>query len=163
MGHRFLQICAKKYYKSVLSVFICVRKGGVMKRICCCAIVLLTLLSWGLALATDGEYAAIRNIEELTHQSGKIGAYRALIIGINDYQDPKIPDLDTAVNDARGIGAVLSERYGFKVKYLVERKATKEAIYRELRKLVATAKTNDSILIYYAGHGDIDHIYNDGW
>jgi hypothetical protein len=28
-------------------------------------------------------------IKNLSHKSGKLGAYRALIIGINDYKDPK--------------------------------------------------------------------------
>jgi hypothetical protein len=36
----------------------------------------------------------IKVIEDLSHQSRKLGAYRALIIGINDYKDPKISDVD---------------------------------------------------------------------
>ncbi len=40
-------------------------------------------------------------ISDLNHRSGKLGAYRALIIGINDYKDTKIPDLETATSDAK--------------------------------------------------------------
>ena len=102
-------------------------------------------------------------ISDLSHQSGKLGAYRALIIGINDYKDPKIPDLETAVNDASAMAELLRERYGFQVKVLVNREATRKAIYQSLRNLALSTKTNDSVLIYYAGHGDLDRAYNDGW
>jgi len=106
---------------------------------------------------------AIKVMADLSHQSGKLGAYRALIIGINDYKDPKIPDLETALDDARSISEVLRERYGFQVKLLLDRKATKKAIYQALRDLAASANPDDSVLIYYAGHGDFDRTYNDGW
>jgi uncharacterized caspase-like protein len=102
-------------------------------------------------------------IKNLSHKSGKLGAYRALIIGINDYKDPKIPDLKTAVSDARAMAELLRERYGFQVKLLLDRKATKEAIYRALRNLASSTKSDESVLIYYAGHGDLDRTYNDGW
>lgn len=49
-------------------------------------------------------------ISDLSHQSGKLGAYRALVIGINDYKDPKIPDLETAVNDTRAMAELLGKR-----------------------------------------------------
>jgi len=106
---------------------------------------------------------AIKVMADLSHQSGKLGAYRALIIGINDYEDPKIPDLETAVDDARSMSEVLGERYGFQVELLLDQKATKKAIYQALRDLAASAHPDDSILIYYAGHGDLDRTYNDGW
>ena len=111
-------------------------------------------------------YAASRGISvisDMSHQSGKLGAYKALIIGINDYKDPNIPDLETAVNDANAMANLLSERYGFKVKLLLDHKATREAIYRALRSLALSTEADDSVLIYYAGHGDLDRITNDGW
>jgi Caspase domain len=101
--------------------------------------------------------------KDLSHKSGKLGAYRALIIGINDYKDPKIPDLKTAENDAKDMAELLSDSYGFQVQLLLGRKATKEAIYRALRNLATSTKSDDSVLIYYAGHGDLDRTYNDGW
>ena len=102
-------------------------------------------------------------VSDLSHKSGKLGAYWALIIGINDYKDPKIPDLETAVKDARAMAELLCERYGFQVKLLLDRKATKEAIYQALRNLASSTKSDDSVLIYYAGHGDLDRTYDDGW
>lgn len=102
-------------------------------------------------------------INDLSHKSGKLGAYRALIIGINDYKDPKIPDLQTAVSDAKDMAELLIQRYGFQVNLLLDQEATKVAIYRALRNLASSTKSDDSVLIYYAGHGDLDRTYNDGW
>jgi hypothetical protein len=59
-------------------------------------------------------------IKELNHKSGKLGAYRALIIGINNYKDPKIPDLKTAVSDAKAVAELLGGHYGFQVKLLLD-------------------------------------------
>ena len=121
------------------------------------------LCSLLLPLSIQAASRGISVVTDLSHQSGKLGAYRALIIGINDYKDPKIPDLETAVNDARAMADLLQERYGFKVKLLLNRKATRRTIYKALRNMASTTKPNDSVLIYYAGHGDLDRTYNDGW
>ena len=58
---------------------------------------------------------------------------------------------------------VLKNKYGFKTETMLEKKATKKAIYNALRKLASSSKPEDSVLIYYAGHGDLDKTYNDGW
>ena len=105
----------------------------------------------------------VKRIEELTHESGKLGKYKALIIGINDYKGPKIPDLETATNDATAMAKILKEKYGFEVKLLLDHEATKGAIYGELRRLTGSTKPNDSVLIYFAGHGDLDRTYDGGW
>lgn len=105
----------------------------------------------------------LRNKEELSHRSGKLGAYKALVIGINDYQDRKIPALKTAVNDARELSNVLKTKYSFEVTLLTDRQATRKAIYQKLRDLAANATADESVLIYYAGHGEIDRVLNDGW
>lgn len=60
-----------------------------------------------------------------------------MIIEINDYKGPKIPNLETATNDATAIARVLKEKYGFQVKLLLDREANKEAIYRELRRITS--------------------------
>lgn len=106
---------------------------------------------------------AISVISDLDHKTGKIGTYRALVIGIQNYIDPNIDDLETPLNDAREISAVLTEKYGFTVDRLLDRNATRRAMYNALRQLSRIAKPEDSILIYFAGHGDLDRTYNDGW
>jgi len=102
---------------------------------------------------------------KLIKDSGKsIGTYRALIIGINDYKDKKLDDLQTAVNDGRSIAAILKSDYGFSdVKLLLNNQATSSNIQKELRRLASQSNENDSVLNYYAGHGDLDRITKNGW
>jgi hypothetical protein len=116
-----------------------------------------------LTFSVHADSRGVSLISDLSHQSGRLGAYRALIIGINDYKDPKIDDLETAVNDANAMAKLLGERYGFRVELLLDHNATKEGIYQALRKLASSAKPDDNVLIYYAGHGDLDRLTNDGW
>ena len=127
-----------------------------------CALIQCCLSLPGVEAQDEG-FRAIKVIKHLSHQSGKLGPYRALIIGINDYVDPKIPDLETAVNDARALAKLLREKYGFRVELMLGREATKKAIYNAFRKLAASTKPDESVLIYYAGHGDLDRTYNTGW
>lgn len=118
---------------------------------------------WALANNGFASSRGIRVIKDLDHQSGKIGTYRAFIIGIQDYNDERIPDLKTPIKDAQVMEELLRKHYGFVVETLLDRKATRSAIYGALRNLSAKAKPDDSVLIYYAGHGDLDRQFNDGW
>jgi formylglycine-generating enzyme required for sulfatase activity len=123
-------------------------------------LILLFLLP-GVTLAERG----IKVRENLENNSGEnIGIYRALVIGINDYKDSKIPDLKTAVNDARSVADLLKTIYGFTdLTLLVNSQADGSSIQKALRRLATKSKKDDSVLIYYAGHGDLDKITKDGW
>ena len=61
-----------------------------MKRIVFFVIILFGFSLWTPALAKDDETRAIKRIQDLSHRSGKLGIYQALLIGIDDYKDPKI-------------------------------------------------------------------------
>ena len=54
---------------------------------------LITLLLFFLTLLTtttvQAEDRAIKRIKDMTHDSGKLGSYKALLIAIDDYRDPK--------------------------------------------------------------------------
>jgi uncharacterized caspase-like protein len=52
------------------------------------------------------------------------------------------------------VTALLRDRYGFKVKLL--RNATRLQILSELNELRERLTEKDNLLIYYAGHGDLD-------
>jgi hypothetical protein len=84
------------------------------------------------------------------------GRYYALVIGIDDYQPP-MKKLKTAVNDAKAVGKLLSERYGFDVRYLLDQQATRFNILNAIGSYRNSLNPNDSLLIYYAGHGYSDH------
>lgn len=91
------------------------------------------------------------------------GSWKALIIGIGEYQYETVPDLRTPVADGRDLAKVLSEQYGFKVETLFDLDATWKNIDNALYKLVEESKPQDSILIYYGGHGDLDEKMDEGW
>jgi formylglycine-generating enzyme required for sulfatase activity len=92
------------------------------------------------------------------------GQYWALIIGIDKYKEA--PQLETAVKDAKGVRDVLASRYGFrsdKIIELVNEKATRTNIESALLRLGRESKPEDSVFIYYAGHGKYDDDRNLGW
>lgn len=82
----------------------------------------------------------------------------ALVIGIDNY--PRLPDLQTAVSDARSVASVLEELYGFKVELLLD--ATRKEILRALRRF-RILEFNEPLLIYYAGHGWLDKEADEGY
>ncbi|MEZ5652166.1 MAG: caspase family protein [Burkholderiaceae bacterium] len=87
------------------------------------------------------------------------GRYHALIIGNNEYRN--LPILESAVPDARRVDAVLSEKYGFETRLLlnVGRAEILGALYDLRRKLTP----RDNLLIYYAGHGWLDEQTDEGY
>ena len=87
--------------------------------------------------------------------AGQIGSFYALVIGINDYHAP-LPPLKTAVNDAKAVGKMLEEHYGFKVQYLLDAQATRFNILDALGKYEGSLQAQDNLVIYYAGHGYLD-------
>ena len=92
------------------------------------------------------------------------GTYHALIIGINKYKEWS--PLQTAVKDATVLRNVLVEQYGFDEKNVilrVDKDATRSRIIRDLRYLAGGLKDGDNLLIYYAGHGQLDDLTGDGY
>jgi filamentous hemagglutinin family protein len=75
----------------------------------------------------------------------------AVLFGVNDYTDSKIPKLENAVPDVDAVSKLLAEKLGYEVR--VVRNARKAEIIRALNELSAEARDTDSIVVYYAGHG----------
>lgn len=80
------------------------------------------------------------------------GNYYSLIIGNNNYA--KFPQLKTAANDARTVERLLREQYGFKATLLIN--ADRYSILSALNTLRKNLTEKDNLLIYYAGHGELD-------
>lgn len=89
----------------------------------------------------------------------KLGNYRALIIGNNKYKG--IPSLSTAVADAKAADKALREHYGFETTLLLN--ANRHEILSSLDELRRTMTPDDNLLIYYAGHGEIDRVNDRGY
>jgi hypothetical protein len=81
------------------------------------------------------------------------GNYHALIIGNNHYAN--YPRLESAVNDAKTVNRVLSEKYGFETTLLIN--ADRYSILSALSELRKSLISSDNLLIYYAGHGELDN------
>ena len=88
----------------------------------------------------------------------QFGAFHALVIGSNSYAN--LPDLKTAVADAEDVGAILESRYGFQTTVLLN--ADRYAILSALNAYREKLTEDDNLLIYYAGHGELDRINNRG-
>jgi hypothetical protein len=82
--------------------------------------------------------------------------YYALVIGNDKYQ--YIRKLETAKRDARDVAKVLKQVYGFEAKILLD--ATRNDIVQAINEIRKSLKENDSLLIYYAGHGEFDKTAN---
>lgn len=82
------------------------------------------------------------------------GHYYAIIIGNNRYE--KLPKLDTPTNDARAVDKVLREKYGFNTKLLID--ANRYQILSSMNEMRSKLTENDNLLIYYAGHGELDQV-----
>lgn len=85
------------------------------------------------------------------------GNYHALVIGNAAYEDPEkvwLP-LKTAVDDAKSITETLRSKYMFNNVILLEN-ANRSQILNAMLELQEKIKADDSVLIYYAGHGHLD-------
>ncbi|MFM8330509.1 MAG: caspase family protein [Candidatus Methylumidiphilus sp.] len=80
------------------------------------------------------------------------GHFYALIIGNADYKT--YPVLKTPISDAKSVELVLREKYGFKTQLLVN--ANRHQIMTALNEISKRLTDKDNLLIYYAGHGEID-------
>jgi uncharacterized caspase-like protein len=84
----------------------------------------------------------------------------AVLIGNNDYGKP-IPALETPISDVEKIAETLQGQFGFQTSVL--RNAKKGDIVRELNRVAAEARPEDSVLIMYAGHGYLMDDTNAGY
>lgn len=76
----------------------------------------------------------------------------ALIIGVNEYRDGSIPQLEGAVGDAEALAALAESQLGYETVLL--RNPSKAELVAVLNKLALELRAQDSVLVYYAGHGD---------
>jgi hypothetical protein len=82
---------------------------------------------------------------------------RAVLIGVNDYQDDSVPDLHGCLNDVELIADVLTGRYGFdpaNITRLVNAPDnTRQGIFDALDRLIDETQSDDAAVIFYSGHG----------
>lgn len=84
----------------------------------------------------------------------KFGPYYALLIGNEKYSH--LPQLNTPIDDVTEIDNLLRNKYNFNTKVLIN--ADRYALISALNELRERLTENDNLLIYYAGHGEIDEV-----
>lgn len=82
---------------------------------------------------------------------------RAVLIGIDEYADPGIPDLRGCVNDVKAMASLLEDRYGFDAAHVTELVSapgnTRDGIFAGLTSLIEATEQGDVAVVYYSGHG----------
>jgi len=101
----------------------------------------------------------LKNADNHLNNQFDLGNYYAIIIGNNDYK--YYPHLNTAINDAEETAQLLENNYGFKT--LLLKNATRLKILSTLNRLRQELKPDDNLLIYYAGHGELNKEGNIGY
>lgn len=102
--------------------------------------------------------------------SGAAPGGRAVIVGVGQYADPELPDLEGPPHDARAMRALLIDRFGFppaQITLLVDGQATREAILRALAEMAWRVGRDEPAVFYFSGHGarvfDASGDEPDGW
>ncbi len=107
----------------------------------------------GQAAASDKKPAGSGNTNPADTEVD-FGEYYALVIGNQNYQN--LTNLKTPENDARTVADILQKKYGFKTQLLLN--STRYEMLSALNSLRAQLTEKDNLLIYYAGHGELDPV-----
>ena len=75
----------------------------------------------------------------------------AIVVAINNYKDRGIPSLESAVPDGDAVGNLMQDKLGYDVRVI--RDAGKADIVKALNAVGREVGPNDSVAVYYAGHG----------
>ena len=77
----------------------------------------------------------------------------AILIGIDEYNDARIPRLGNAVKDAQAVADSLETHLGYET--VVLENPDRATIFKVLNQLSAEVGPADSVVLYYAGHGEL--------
>lgn len=93
----------------------------------------------------------------------KPGEKLAIIIASNQFASgDDWPYLNNPLNDAMDVGDTLTNQYGYKVQYVLNK--PKAEINKRLIELSKDLKEDDQLIIFFAGHGDYnDELLDDGF
>lgn len=87
------------------------------------------------------------------------GRRLALVVANQAYQH--WPRLDTPTADAKSVSEALHQRFGFDVTLL--QNATRQQLLAALNRLRMQAGPEDQVVVYYAGHGQMDQVTARGY
>jgi len=80
--------------------------------------------------------------------------YYALLIGVNDYNDKDIEDLNRPIEDIQRLKEILEKKYAFsKENIIVLENPKRGELIIGFEQISDSLKKEDNLLIFYAGHG----------
>lgn len=85
----------------------------------------------------------------------------ALLVGLDRYEDARIPQLTNPISDAQAIAAALGRHMGYEPRVLPN--ASKAQVLQELNRLIEESGPNDSVAIFFAGHGTVVRETGEGY
>lgn len=122
----------------------------------------LTLVQRSAPLATSSAASAVSaSTSVLAGAQAPLlpGKRFALVVANQQYQH--WPKLDTPRADAQAVTDVLKQRFGFQVTLLQD--ATRQQLLSALNKLRQQVGPQDQVVVYYAGHGQMDSVTARGY
>ena len=95
--------------------------------------------------------------QAVVKQVASQGKYYALLIGEQEYQDRRIPNLDKPLADAKNLSDALVNNYTFFGENVtILPNPTRREFFSALDELKKKVNGDDNVLIFYAGHGLYD-------
>ena len=120
-----------------------------------------------LGTSADARPSIIFSTRKVEEEAGDVilkGNYYALLIAINEYQDPLINWLDKPISDAQKLFDVLVNDYLFEKENITFLKnPTREQIISVLDRMETELTKSDNLLIFYAGHGYWNSVTQKGY
>ncbi len=90
------------------------------------------------------------------------GKHYALVVGTDTYKGKGWKKLSNPIKDARAVADELTNSYGFTVQLMEDKPM--DTIYKAIREYYRIAQPNDQLVVYFAGHGDVDdELLDDGF
>lgn len=116
-----------------------------------------TRLVAAVALDVDG-YESAPFAVKVEPAAKANGSLRVVAIGIDRYRDSAIPSLRFAKVDAKTLATAAKSIAGYyyesvEVSEIVDAAATRDTIIKELNDTLSKVRTEDTVLLYFAGHG----------
>lgn len=125
--------------------------------------VILYLFLCGVGVSAQDQRGFMASRDELRTTLGAV-RYYALLIAVEEYNDPSVNKLDEPVKDAERLRAVLVQSYGFvptNVRMLIN--PTRTEIITSFDALAQSLAESDNLIIFYAGHGYYDEKLRQGF
>lgn len=108
---------------------------------------------------TQGIRTVMRSAPAVAAPAKPRGEWYAVVIGVGEYEDKQIPLVPFAVNDATAVHTFMTTKAGYKpenallVTDTTGQKPTLANIKRALDDIRRRARKDDTVFVYYAGHG----------